>query len=206
VFTEGGEEFSAENIILCMGTKSRKLGLPNEADLIGQGVSYCATCDGFFFRNKTVVVAGGGDTAITDALYLSKIAKKVYLVHRRVAFRAQAALVEKLTNTNVELVLDSTITELIGEPLKTVVIKNVVTGDEMQIEANGLFVAIGTDPNTSLLAGQIKLDDQGYIITDENMQTSLEGVYAAGDIRMKNLRQVITACADGAIAATYACL
>jgi thioredoxin reductase (NADPH) len=151
-------------------------------------------------------VAGGGDTAITDALYLSKFVKKVYLVHRRVAFRAQAALVEKLNGTNIELVLDSVITELVGEPLSKVLVKNVVTGDEREIDAQGLFVAIGTDPNTSLLVGQVHLDEAGYIITDDNMQTNISGVYAAGDIRMKSLRQVITACADGAIAATDACL
>ena len=206
VITEGGLTFSAKNIILCMGTKSRRLGLPNEVDLVGMGVSYCATCDGFFFKNKPVVVAGGGDTALTDALYLKDIASKVYLVHRRVNFRAQAALIEKLKDTDIELVMDSTVSELMGEPLNTVVIKNVTSGEVRKIEANGLFVAIGTDPNTSLLHGHVHLDDQGYIITDDNMQTNKQGVYAAGDIRMKSLRQIITACSDGAIAATNASL
>ncbi|MCL2629908.1 MAG: thioredoxin-disulfide reductase [Firmicutes bacterium] len=200
VVTELNGEIFAKNIILCMGTESRRLGLANEDKLIGRGVSYCATCDGFFFKNKTVVVNGGGDTALTEAMYLKKICKEVYLVHRRHGFKASAVLAKRLLDSGVKLVLDSVIEKLNGEPLKSITVKNVVSGETKEIETDGLFVAIGTIPRTELLKGKIDLNESGYIITDEDMKTNIAGVFGAGDIRQKSLRQVITACADGAIA------
>jgi thioredoxin reductase (NADPH) len=151
------------------------------------------------------MVAGGGDTAVTDALYLSKICKKVYVVHRRATFRATDILVKKMYDTeNIEVITDSQIVETIGEPITSIKIKNLKTNEVSEIEINGLFVAVGTLPNTTLIKGQINLDDNGYIITDSHMKTNIDGVYAAGDIRVTPLRQVITACADGAIAAESA--
>jgi thioredoxin reductase (NADPH) len=201
VVLDDGRRLEASKVILATGTQNRKLGLENEGLLTGRGLSYCATCDGNFFRGQTVVVNGGGDTAVTDALYLSKIAKTVYLVHRRKEFRAAAVLTERLNDANVIPVTDSVICGLKGVPLQSVKVKNVLTGETRDIEANGLFVAIGTTPNTDFARGQVYLDESGYIITDIHMRTNLAGVYAAGDVRVTPLRQVITACADGAIAA-----
>ncbi|MFA5449471.1 MAG: FAD-dependent oxidoreductase [Clostridia bacterium] len=205
VVVDGAKKLSATSVILAMGTQTRKLGLANEDALIGQGVSYCATCDGGFFKGKTVVVNGGGDTAVTDALYLSNIASEVYLVHRRKEFRAAHALIKRLNATNVKVVLDSVVSKLKGEPLAAITVKNVNTGEEQDIASDAIFVAIGATPNTDLVKGQVKLDENGYIITNKNMKTNLAGVFAAGDVRRTPLRQVITACADGAIAAEYTC-
>ncbi len=202
VTTEDGDVYRADALILAMGAKSRKLDLEGEDLLVGQGVSYCATCDGGFYRGKTVAVVGGGDTALTDALYLSNLAKKVYLIHRRQGFRAAKILVDRIKESGVELVLDATVTELIGAPLRAIRVKNVVDGSVREIEADGIFIAVGTVPNTEGLKG-LRLEN-GYIPTDARMQTELEGVYAAGDIRVTPLRQVITACADGAVAAESA--
>jgi thioredoxin reductase (NADPH) len=204
ILTESSKEIFAKKVILCMGTESRRLGLESELKLMGRGVSYCATCDGFFFKNKTVAVNGGGDTALTDAIYLSNICKKVYLIHRRQGFRANAKLIEKLNESGVKIILDSVVSELNGDPLESLTIRNILNDELFEIKTDGLFVAIGTTPRTELLKGQIALDESGYIITNESMQTSLAGVYAAGDIRKKELRQIITACSDGAIAATNA--
>lgn len=204
VTLSGGGVLTAKAVILATGTRHRKLGLPNEDALTGGGVSYCATCDGNFFRGQTVIVNGGGDTAVTDALYLAGIAKEVYLVHRRQGFRAAQILVDRLKSSNVKLVLDSVITSLNGDPLKSVTVKNTVTNQETEIMATGLFVAVGTIPNSALFKEQVETDAGGYVITDAHMRTNLPGVYAAGDIRVTPLRQVITACADAAIAATTA--
>lgn len=204
VIVDGDNDFLSKTVILAMGTTTRKLGLPNEEALTGQGVSYCATCDGGFFRNKTVIVNGGGDTAVTDALYLENIAKEVYLVHRRKEFRAASVLVERLKNSSVKTVLESVVQELKGEPLSSVIVKNVVTSELTEIAADGIFIAIGSTPNTQLIKGQVELDGHGYIITDMHMRTSLKGVFAAGDIRVTPLRQIITACSDGAVAAESA--
>lgn len=198
---DSGEEFTSGNVILAMGASNRKLGIENEDNLIGKGVSYCATCDGGFFRKKAVAVVGGGDTAVTDALYLKRLCSKVYLIHRRQGFRAAKVLVDRLVPNGIELILDSTVTKLNGEPLESITVKNKITGETKDLEVSGVFVAVGTVPNTELLQGKVQLNEKGYILTKPDMQTDVEGVYAAGDIRETPLRQVITACADGAIAA-----
>ena len=205
-FTVNGEDYAADAVILCMGAGPRKLGHPDEDRFVGAGISYCATCDGAFYRGKDVAIVGGGDTAVSDALYLSALCRKVYLIHRRDAFRAAATLVDRVKRAeNVELVLDSTVATLIGEDRLTgVTVENKFTKEQRTLEVNGLFVAVGILPRNELVAGQIELDEGGFIVTDKNMQTNIPGVFAAGDIRNTPLRQVVTACADGAIAATKA--
>ncbi len=205
-FSVNGEDYEADAVILCMGAGPRKLGNPEEDRFVGAGISYCATCDGAFYRGKDVAIVGGGDTAVSDALYLSALCRKVYLIHRRDAFRAAATLVDRVKRAeNVELVLDSTVATLIGEDRLTgVTVENKFTKEQRTLEVNGLFVAVGILPRNELVAGQIELDEGGFIVTDKNMQTNIPGVFAAGDIRNTPLRQVVTACADGAIAATKA--
>ena len=205
-FSVNGEDYEADAVILCMGAGPRKLGNPEEDRFVGAGISYCATCDGAFYRGKDVAIVGGGDTAVSDALYLSALCHKVYLIHRRDAFRAAATLVDRVKRAeNVELVLDSTVATLIGEDRLTgVTVENKFTKEQRTLEVNGLFVAVGILPRNELVAGQIELDEGGFIVTDKNMQTNIPGVFAAGDIRNTPLRQVVTACADGAIAATKA--
>ena len=205
-FSVNGEDYEADAVILCMGAGPRKLGNPEEDRFVGAGISYCATCDGAFYRGKDVAIVGGGDTAVSDALYLSALCHKVYLIHRRDAFRAAATLVDRVKRAeNVELVLDSTVATLIGEDRLTgVTVENKFTKEQHTLEVNGLFVAVGILPRNELVAGQIELDEGGFIVTDRNMQTNIPGVFAAGDIRNTPLRQVVTACADGAIAATKA--
>lgn len=195
------KEFDAKSIILAMGAKPALLDVPGEAEFTGKGVSYCATCDGMFFKDKTVCVAGGGNTAIEDAMYLSPIAKKVYVIHRRDQFRASPVMVEKLkTYQNVEFVLNSRVEHLSGDDkLKSVTVVS-TDGQKREIETDALFVAIGIKPSVELVEGKINCDDNGFIITDETMATNIPGVFAAGDIRKKVLRQVITAVADGAVA------
>ncbi len=196
----------AKAVILTMGAAPRKLGLSNEEALTGAGVSYCATCDGAFFKDKPVAVVGGGDTALSDAVYLSRFAKKVYLIHRRDAFRGSPALEEMVRGlSNVELILDSVPKALLGEgKLSGLETENVKTGDRQTLMIDGLFVAVGVLPRSEIVLGQLSLNEGNYIITDERMQTSLSGVYAAGDVRNTPLRQVVTAVADGAVAATMA--
>ena len=205
-FTVNGEEYAADAVILCMGAGPRKLGRPEEDRFVGSGVSYCATCDGNFYRGKDVCIVGGGDTAVSDALYLSGLCSKVYLVHRRDQFRAAATLVDRIRRAeNVELVLDSTVVGLSGEDrLSAVTVENKFTKERRELSVNGLFVAVGILPRTELIEGQVALDESGFIVTDKYMQTSVPGVFAAGDIRNTPLRQVVTACADGAVAATKA--
>jgi len=202
--TAAGGDLEAPCVILCMGASPRNLGVPGEEKFIGAGVSYCATCDGGFFKGKTVAVAGGGNTAAEDALYLSKIAGKVYLIHRRDKLRATAALADSVKASGIEILWDSVIEEVAGggkvEALK---IKNVKSGEEKNLTVDGLFVAIGQIPNTKNV-GFLEKDEYGYIITKEDMSTSIEGIFAAGDIRSKSLRQVVTACSDGAVAAESA--
>ena len=205
-FSVNGEDYEADAVILCMGAGPRKLGNPEEDRFVGAGISYCATCDGAFYRGKDVAIVGGGDTAVSDALYLSALCRKVYLIHRRDAFRAAATLVDRVKRAeNVELVLDSTVATLIGEDRLTgVTVENKFTKEQRTLEVNGLFVAVGILPRNELVEGQVELDEGGFIVTDKNMQTNIPGVFAAGDIRNTPLRQVVTACADGAIAATKA--
>lgn len=205
-FSVNGEEYRADAVILCMGAGPRKLGHPDEDKFVGAGVSYCATCDGNFYRGKEVCIVGGGDTAVSDALYLSGLCSKVYLVHRRDQFRAAATLVDRIRRSeNVELVLDSTVVGLSGEDrLSAVTVENKFTKERRELPVSGLFVAVGILPRTELVEGQVALDEGGFIVTDKYMQTSVPGVFAAGDIRNTPLRQVVTACADGAVAATKA--
>lgn len=196
----GKKEFEAKSVILAMGTSPAFLGIEGEEQFRGKGVSYCATCDGMFFRDKVVSVAGGGNTAVEDALYLSPIAKKVYIIHRRDTFRASEVLVEKLKKCeNVEFVLESNVTKISGTDRVEKI--TVSRGDaSFEIETDALFVAIGTTPSSLLVKDIVHCDDKGFILTDEAMATNIKGVYAAGDIRKKQLRQVITAVSDGAIA------
>lgn len=193
----------ARAVILATGALPRTLGVERESELMGGGVSYCATCDGAFFRGKPVAVVGGGNTAVEDALYLEKFASEVYLIHRRDALRADAILADRVKNSGVHIVWDSVVTALDGDKkLQSVTLKNVKSGDTSFLAVNGLFVAVGQKPATEGLTG-VELDG-GYIVTDSEMRTSLPGVFAAGDVRKKTLRQVVTAAADGAVAAESA--
>ena len=199
-------EYEAKTVIFAMGAEPRKSGLENEQSLIGRGLSYCAVCDGNFFRNRETMVVGGGSTAVQDALYLAEICKKVYLVHRRDAFRAEDSLVNKLREKdNVEFILDSVLVSAEASPiLKSVTVKNVRTEEERQIAVNGLFLAIGQVPATKDFADILPLDEYGYVKAGEDCKVK-EGIYIAGDCRKKPVRQLTTAAADGTVAATLAC-
>lgn len=188
-------EYKTRTVIYCSGASHRELGVKGEKELLGRGVGYCAVCDGFFYRNKTVVVVGGGNTAVTDALYLSKICQKVILVHRRDSLRAEKILVERLENAeNVELMFNSEVAEILGEKgADGVLLKS---GDK--IDCDGVFIAVGIVPRSDTVKNLAELDDNGYIVADESGKTSLDGLFAAGDVRTKELRQIITACSDGA--------
>lgn len=196
----------SRTVVIATGAKPRLLGLPEEQALTGKGVSYCAHCDGMLYRGKTVVVVGGGNTAAADALQLARIAKDVILVHRRDTLRATKIYHKPLESTqNIRILYNSAVTGLLHEDLLTgVQIKDLVTGQQTTVAADGLFVAIGSVPVTDLVKGQLTLDDAGYIVADETTRTSIPGVYAAGDVRTKALRQVVTATADGANAIAQA--
>ena len=200
------EEFLAKTVILSTSASPRELGLAGEQELRGKGVSYCATCDGMFYKDKTVVIAGGGNTAAADALYLSKICKKVYLVHRRDTLRASRVYLEPLkSRENIEFVWDSEITALLHEEKLTgVTVYNKKAQTEQTISCDGLFVAVGNVPNSELFAGQVNLTESGYVDADETTRTNLPGVFAIGDVRNKPLRQIITAASDGAVASQFA--
>ena len=195
--------FCGRTVAIATGANPRAIGLDNEASLIGRGVHYCAHCDGRFYKDKTVVVVGGGNSAVGDALYLSRLCKKVYLVHRRDSFRASKVYDAPLRESeNIELVLDSVVSELVAEArLNSVVTENLKSGEKRTIECDGIFVSIGRKPATEFLGDMVDLDKAGYIIADESCETRVPGVYAIGDVRTKELRQVVTATADGAIAA-----
>lgn len=199
--TEYGGTIEARAVIIATGALPRPLGIERESALIGGGVSYCATCDGAFFRGKSVAVVGGGNTAAEDALYLKNFASDVYLIHRRDSLRAGAMLSDKVKSSGIKILWDSVVTELNGaDRLDGITVKNVKTGATSHVPVKGLFVAVGQKPSSAGLKG-VSLDENGYIPTDDDMSTNIEGVYAAGDIRRKSLRQVVTATADGAIAA-----
>lgn len=199
-------EFFAKTVVLSTGANPRTLGLPREEELTGRGIHYCAHCDGRFYKDKTVLVVGGGNSAAADALYLSRLAKKVYLVHRRDTLRATKIYHEPLQKAeNVEFLWNSVVSELVAENRVTgVKLQNVVTGEITSLACDGVFVSIGRKPATELLEGVLPLDEHGYIPADESTKTSLPGVYAVGDVRTKALRQVVTAVADGAVAVHYA--
>lgn len=194
--------FYAKTAVLATGANPRKLGVAGEDELVGRGVAYCASCDGMFYKDKTVVVVGGGNTAAEDALILSRIAKKVILVHRRDTLRATKVYHQPLMQTeNVEFRWNSVITELLhDEKLTGVRLENVKTGEQELLPCDGVFVSVGRVPVTELVQGQLELDAGGYVVADETTATSIPGVYAVGDVRTKQLRQVVTAVADGAVA------
>ncbi|WP_302371344.1 thioredoxin-disulfide reductase [Acidaminococcus massiliensis] len=197
--------FLGKTVILATGAHPRKLGIPQEEALVNRGVAYCATCDGSFYKDKIVVVNGGGNTAVGDALYLSKLAKKVYLVHRRDTLRATPIYLQRLEDAGVEIIWNSVVTGLQADKKLTAVeLKDVKTGETRVLPADGLFVAIGQLPESSLAAGQVAADQAGYIIAGEDTKTSVPGVFAAGDVRTKAVRQIITAAADGAVAVHFA--
>ncbi|MDK2878611.1 MAG: thioredoxin reductase [Thermoanaerobacteraceae bacterium] len=201
-----GETLEAKTVILAMGAESRKLGVKGEKEYTGRGVSYCATCDGAFYTDKPIMMVGGGDTAIEEALYLTRFAESVKVVHRRDQLRATKILQERaFKNEKIKFIWNSVVDEIKGQDMvEEVIVKNVKTGEKTSVLVNGVFVAIGLVPNTSFVKDLVKLNEQGYIITDENMGTGVPGLYAAGDVRQKSLRQVVTAVADGAIAAVEA--
>ena len=196
-------EYRARALIIATGASPRLLGVDGEERLKGAGVSYCATCDGAFFKDKTVLVAGGGNTAFQEALYLSKFCKAVYLVHRRDSFRASASLVEKVKNSpKITIKTNETIEKIQGEAaVKSVVLKHTLSARMSVLDTSAVFVAAGRIPNSGLFKDILRLDEGGYIVTDENMRTSADGIYAVGDVRTTPLRQIITAAADGAVAA-----
>lgn len=204
IHTSGGD-YQARTVVLATGAHPRELGLPGERELRGRGVSYCATCDGMFYRGKTVVVVGGGNTAVSDVLYLSRLCEKVYLVHRRDTLRASKVYLDPLQKAeNVEFVWDSEVKQLLRDQTVTGVrVRNKKTGEERDIPCGGVFVAVGYLPNTELYRGQVELDEAGYVLADETTQTNLPGVFAVGDLRKKPLRQVVTAASDGAVAAHF---
>lgn len=197
--------YLAKTIVISTGANPKELNLPNEASLIGRGIHYCAHCDGRFYKNKTVIVVGGGNSAVGDALYLSRLAKKVILVHRRDTLRATKIYNESLNNANnIEILWNSKVIDTIKEEkLAKAKVLNVLTNEESLIDVDGIFVSIGRKPNTEFLNGILELEN-GYIVADETTQTSIPGVYAVGDVRTKILRQVVTAVSDGAVAAHYA--
>ena len=193
-------------VILATGARAKGLGLPGEEALAGRGLSFCAACDGMFYRGKTVVVVGGGNSAVGDALLLSRLCQKVILVHRRDTLRASRVYHKPLLEAeNVEVRWNSTVTQLLQDiRLTGVRIKNIVTGEETDLTCDGLFISVGRAPATELVKDQLTLDPAGYVVADESTRTNLPGVFAVGDVRTKALRQVVTAAADGAVAAHYA--
>ncbi|MGM9577903.1 MAG: thioredoxin-disulfide reductase [Evtepia sp.] len=193
-------------VILATGARAKGLGLPGEEALAGRGLSFCAACDGMFYRGKTVVVVGGGNSAVGDALLLARLCQKVILVHRRDTLRASRVYHKPLLEAeNVEVRWNSTVTQLLQDfRLTGVRIKNTVTGEETDLPCDGLFISIGRAPATELVKDQLTLDPAGYVVADESTRTNLPGVFAVGDVRTKALRQVVTAAADGAVAAHYA--
>ena len=198
--------YQAKAVILATGSENRKLGVEDEDRLVGRGVSYCATCDGNFYRNKVVAVVGGGNTALEDALYMADLAKQVYLIHRRDSFRGEETNVARLKEKgNVEFVYNANVTRLIAEKrLKAIEVTDKLDGSVRTIELNGLFIAVGRVPENQNFANLVQLDEAGYVVAGEDCHTSAEGVFVAGDNRTKALRQLVTATADGAMAATEA--
>jgi len=204
VFTDDGN-FEADAIIIATGSEYRKLEVAGEERLLGHGVSYCATCDGFFFRDKDVAVVGGGDTALTEALELSQYARKVYVIHRRDQLRAGQSLQQQaFAHGKLRFIWDTVVDEMVGEQLvRYLKLRNVRTGRISTLEVAGVFVAVGLKPNSQCFSSIVELDDAGYIITDNTMATSVPGIFAAGDVRTNSARQVATAVGDGATAAKF---
>ena len=206
--TQSGKVYTARAVIIANGAKRRKLGIPGEEAYAGRGVSYCATCDGGFFKGKSTVVVGGGNTALEDALYLANLCTQVHLIHRRDTFRGGKVLVDAvLARENIQVHYDTVPVEVVsadGQKVSGLAVRNVKTGAQELLEAQGVFVAVGLAPDNQLFAGQIELDPAGYIAAGEDCKTNLEGVFAAGDTRTKTVRQIVTAAGDGAVAAAEA--
>ncbi|BEP28721.1 thioredoxin-disulfide reductase [Helicovermis profundi] len=210
--TNSGKNIKTKSVIIATGASPRKLDCPGESELTGKGISYCATCDADFFTDLEVYCIGGGDTALEEAMYLTKFARKVNVVHRRDEFRAAKSIVEKIkANDKINLIYDSVVEEIKGDGIvESLVLKNKKTGQLTEHLADeedgtfGVFVFVGYIPQTELFKGKVELDERGYFLTDSDMKTNIEGVFAAGDVRQKSLRQVVTATADGAIAAVQA--
>jgi thioredoxin reductase (NADPH) len=200
------QEYETRAVIIATGASPRKLGVPGEKEFTGRGVSYCAICDGFFYQNRAVIVVGGGDSAVEEAMFLTKYASKVYLVHRRDRLRAEKVTRERaFKNEKMEWVWDSVVTEIVGEQgMAQARIKNVKTGEESFLKADGIFIYIGNVPNTQFLDGQVELNERGYIVADRKCRTSVPGVFAAGDVQEWNLQQIATAVGTGAMAAMEA--
>lgn len=206
------EEYSAKAVILATGANPIPIGCPGEKELSGKGVSYCATCDAAFFEDFEVYVVGGGDSAVEEAMYLTKFARKVTIIHRRDELRAAKSIQEKaFANEKLDFMWDTVVDEIKGEEIvESMVVRNIKTGETKEIFADpddgvfGIFVFIGYKPSTELFKGKVEMDERGYVITDSDMKTNVPGVFAAGDLRVKSLRQVVTACSDGAIAAVQA--
>ena len=194
-------EYNSKAVIIATGAANRKLNIENEEKFIGKGISYCATCDGNFFKNKEVAVNGGGNTALEDAIYLSNLCSKVYLIHRRDEFRGEDKYVEELKNkSNVEFILNSKITSINGSDK----LESITVNEDKEIKVDGLFIAIGQEPKNDIFSNVVDLDDKGYIITYDDVYTKTDFIYVAGDTREKELRQLTTAVSDGSIAATIA--
>lgn len=201
-----GKTYFAKTVVVSTGADPNELGVKNEREYIGKGIHYCAHCDGRFYKDKTVMVVGGGNTAVADALFLARFAKKVYVVHRRDTFRAEKILVDPLLHAeNVEVLWNSVPVEFTAEErISGALIKNTVINQEIKVPVDGVFVSIGRKPVTYFLEDPVSLDDKGYIIADETCRSSVDGVYAVGDVRTKPLRQIVTAAADGAVAVHFA--
>jgi thioredoxin reductase (NADPH) len=198
-----GQKFEARSIIVATGASAKALGLASEAKLRGRGVSYCATCDGYFFKDRSVAVIGGGDTAVDEALFLTKLVKKVFLVHRREALRATKTLQEKaFENKKIEFIWNSIVEDLLGdERVRGLRLRNVKSGNMSEIECEGVFIAVGYEPNTAILKGQIELDERGYVVTRNETESSVKGVFVAGDVCDRKYRQAVTAAGSGCKAA-----
>ncbi|OAT83508.1 thioredoxin-disulfide reductase [Desulfotomaculum copahuensis] len=203
--TEDGE-LQAKTVILATGAYPRLLNVKGEQELLGRGISFCATCDGAFFRNRSVAVIGGGDAAVEEAMFLTRFASRVYIVHRRDQLRATKIVQQRaFKNDKIEFVWNSVVDQVIGEDkVAGVLLKNVQTGDTRRLDVDGVFIYVGYQPNSKLVSSLAGLDERGYVITGEDMATSCPGLFAAGDVRRKSLRQVVTAVADGAVAAVSA--
>lgn len=206
VVSDDGREISSLAVIVATGQNPRKLNVPGEAEFTGRGVSYCATCDGAFFRNKKVAVVGGGNSAIQEAIYLTRFAEKVTVIHRRDRLRADRILQERaFKNEKIEFFWDSVVERIVGDKVvKGAVLRNVKTGEFKEVEFDGIFIYIGYEPNTGFLKGLVDLDENGYILTDEKLETSVKGIFACGDARKNTLKQVSVAVGEGAVAAVSA--
>ncbi|QJA05473.1 thioredoxin-disulfide reductase [Thermosulfurimonas marina] len=206
VHLASGRNLATLTVIVATGARPRKLGVPGEAELTGKGVSYCATCDGPFFRDQVIAVVGGGNTAVQESLFLTRFARKIYLIHRRDKLRATKILQERaFAHPKIEILWDTVVTRILGkEGVEGVRLKNVKTGEERELPVGGVFIFIGIEPATSWLGSTLALDEGGFIITDSEMRTSVPGVFAAGDVRAKACRQIVTAAGDGATAAYMA--